>query len=709
MYQNPMSRLPLGKFTPNPCVVLALLFLIPLTLFAPRFARAQEEVCANPDNPIVAENCQPGTDEWYIETVGNIEGFASAASANKGETIDFFVNTSAPQFDILIYRSGYYGGTGGRLVETVPDLTGQVQPACYRETNTGLTSCSNWSASYGLAIPQDWVSGVYIAKLVRQDDGGENYVLFVVRDDERDSDILLQQSTFSYQVYNNYGGKSAYNFNSGQCLTVSGAPRAVEVAMSRPVVGDMTNLGGNAFNTYFRPEYPMVRWLEMQGYDVTYTTNLETHRSGEADAHNELLDHRIFLVVGHDEYWTQEVRDAITAARDAGVHIGFFSANTGYWRVRLEPDPVTGEPDRVIAIYKTTESGPPDPTGHPTGTWRDPEGVNNPENELQGVQYIGDNTLLAFPLRITADRVVDPIYRNTGLQDMPPGSYINVGDRTLGWEWDGVVDNGQMPEGLVILAESPVFGELLLDSGRVYGTVQPITVHTTRYTAPSGAIVFASGTIQWSWGLGAHGAEQIVEPDRFIQQITYNLLADMGAQPTTPAAELILDGDDEVVTLDPNLFILEDATNPPVISNIQVNVTDTTATISWDTDTEANTQLWLGLNPDTITQPSYPITDYQLTHSIISEFLLPNTIYYYKVTSADVDGRFTISDTGSFQTETGSIMTRARATLRPAISAGRCWVEANTPLAVGIGAAGVMVVGFGGWRLTRRLRRRRGA
>jgi hypothetical protein len=47
-----------------------------------------------------------------------------------------------------------------------------------------------------------------------------------------------------------------------------------------------------------------------------------------------VMNHKVFLSVGHDEYWSQGRRDAVTAARDAGVHLAFFSGNEIYWKIR---------------------------------------------------------------------------------------------------------------------------------------------------------------------------------------------------------------------------------------------------------------------------------------------------------------------------------------------------------------------------------------
>lgn len=633
-------------------------------------------------NPIVEENLQPGSGDWQINNYApeEIEGFASATSFNLGETINFFVNTSAPRFDLFIYRSGYYNGAGGRLLAEVRDLEGIVQPEPYYDWDTGLASCSHWAISHSLTIPEDWVSGIYIAKLVCPDTGGENYILFVVRNDAHKADILFQQSVTTYQAYNDYYGKSLYNFNSVGCITVAETTRAVKVSFDRPYAAPQVYYG----NTYFWSDFPMVFWLEAQGYDVVYSTNIDTHRSGKSEGPNKLLDHRVFLAVGHDEYWTQEMRDAITAARDAGVHLGFFSSNTGYWRVRLEPDPQTGEPERVLVCYKTSESGPADPSDHATNLWRDPQSVNNPENALIGVQYLGDNDTTFFPLRIPAELAQDHLYRYTGLQEMQPGTYVDIGQRLVGWEWDAVTDNGHTPENLVILAASPVYGVMRDNPADYHYTpIKEGLAHATRYVASSGAIVFAAGTNLWAWGLAQ------IEPDSRLQQITCNLLADMGVSPVTPDPLLILDSQDLPRHQPPKLFentvYLSDSTPAPVILNLQQVVTGTTLTITWETETPTRGQVWIrqtiGAEEwfDPIVVDSHH-DDFVTSHQLTISNLLSYTTYSFRVAALDAQGKVSISAIGIFETQLSSVFSETKNTLKSVYRGLRCWLKVDSPL-----------------------------
>ena len=608
--------------------------------------------CQAPANPIVEENCRPGSDGWQVaEPSFTIVGYAMPTSVTVGEAVDLLVSTSAPDFDLDIYRSGYYAGKGGRLVMSIDSLRGGEQPACLDDPKIGLRSCTNWRTSYTLVVPRDWVSGIYLAVLTRRDDGRQSVVPFIVRDDERQAGILYQYDLSTYQAYNNYGGKSLYSFNSGHCPTVAEAPRAVEVSLARPHVVPPTDP-----TSYFRVEYPMVSWLEAQGYDVSYSTSLDTHRSGLDGQPNELLEHRVFLAVGHDEYWSTEMRSAMTQARDAGVHLAFFTGNTGYWKIRFEPDPWTGGADLVMVSYKTAESGPEDPSGDPTSLWRDPAGPNRPENELIGIMFNGGNASVFFPLRVTAELADDQVFRNTGLEDMLPGTYVDIGRQLVGWEWDAVADNGMSPEGLTVLATTPFYGELASDYAERY-VVGTGFSNTTRYTAPSGAMVFAAGTIQWAWGLA------IVEPDLRIQQITYNVLADMGVQPATPAEDLVLDGDlaPQAGAQAPADEIPLRAQAPPIIDSLTVDASAESALITWRTDRASRGQAWLvSERGETLTYllgvgPAVAATGPEgLTHEIRFESLSADSDYHVVVIAATDDGGFAVSEVEEFRTPSAS-------------------------------------------------------
>ncbi len=496
-----------------------------------RMVRATPRARTCSGNPVTQENCTPGDSDWEVALTNvGIEGFATEQSVDRGGSFDVKVKTTAA-YDLEIFRSGWYGGAGARLVSVVPNIAAQSQPSCTNDAGTGLVDCAGWSVAQTITTSTAWPSGIYLIRLKRRDTGNGTHVLIVVRDDGRSSDILYGLPTSTYQAYNAWGGRSLYDYNSTGANTVAGARRAVKVSYDRPYYQPNQD---SERNWYSRNDITTVWWLERSGYDVAYAAVTDLERNG-ALARN----HRAYLSGEHDEYWSAAMRTAAQQARDAGTDLFFTGSNEVYWKIRFEPSPVSGRQDRVQVCYKSTQSGPADPTGIPTGTWRDPAGANLPENALTGVQYIGDHGFNYFPLRVTAAQGKDRIWRYTGLDAQATGATASVGSQLVGWEWDARASNGFEPAGVTTLAASPVTGGLLTDAGRNYADGSAVA-NMVKYTAASGALVVTTGTNHWTWGLERNILSE-GEPNAKIQQATTNILADMGAVPETPASGIILD------------------------------------------------------------------------------------------------------------------------------------------------------------------------
>ena len=142
---------------------------VPVTLSSNNTAVAQTG-----SNPIVTENQNAGTGGWQLyqsgftvsnDATGQIQGYASSTSVNKGDQLAFYVSVNPAQtFRMDIYRMGYYGGNGGRLMQSVTGLNGIKQQACPMDATTGLVECK-WTQSYLLTVPTTWTTGVYVVKL----------------------------------------------------------------------------------------------------------------------------------------------------------------------------------------------------------------------------------------------------------------------------------------------------------------------------------------------------------------------------------------------------------------------------------------------------------------------------------------------------------------------------------------------------------------
>jgi hypothetical protein len=483
-------------------------------------------------NPVVAENRRPGSppSAWDVRGSGDptIQGFATDISVAAGSTVSFKIDTDADGCVIEIFRLGYYQGRGARKVAEIPP--GQVrarrQPSGRSDPDTGLLDCGNWEVSATWEVPADAVSGVYIAKLTRTDTRGASHVPLVVRNDASTADILFQTSDTTWQAYNRAGGASLYSGTPGEKYDTQ--TRARKISYNRPFV----TRGDDAGRSFlFSTEYPAIRFLERNGYDVTYAAGVDTERRGA----QALQAHRVFLSVGHDEYWSAAARDHVRAARDAGVHLMFLSGNEVYWRIRYEPSiDGAGTPYRTLVCYKDTlENRLVDPSGEPTGTWRDPRlstVPSLPENELTGTITMANNADL--PVRVTAEEGRLRLWRHTRLAAMRSGA-VALAPRTVGYESDEDADNGFRPAGLIRL--SSTVGPSPMHTARFGAAAVTATTehHLTLYRAASGSLVFSAGSVQWTWGLDRHHDGVRRAPDRCIQQATVNMLADMAVQPAS--------------------------------------------------------------------------------------------------------------------------------------------------------------------------------
>ncbi|MQW74778.1 DUF4082 domain-containing protein [Nocardioides sp. dk4132] len=517
-----------GVAAPAPAAALDPAALVPAALAT----SAASDPCGPAGNEITCENSRPGTSpEVWDDTWGggssDIQGFATEISVDVGERVDFKIDTAASAYGITIYRTGYYDGDGARRIAAVTPSAAlpQHQPECISEAATELYDCGNWAVSASWQVPETAVSGVYLAHLEIPGTGESSHITFVVRDEASDADVVFQTSDPTWVAYNDYGGS---NFYWG-----GARGRALKLSYNRPM---LTRNGPGGRDFYFANEYPLVRFLERNGYDVSYLAGVDTDRRGHL-----LANHDVFLSVGHDEYWSGAQRANVEAARDAGMHLQFLSGNEVYWRTRYELSADAAHtPYRTLVAYKETwDRGKIDPTPEWTGTWRDPryapsaQGGGRPENELIGTLYQVNHVDLAITVPARQGRM--RLWRHTSLATLPAGGQATLAPHTVGYEANEDIDNGFRPPGLVRLSTTTgPTPEYLTDFGN---TVVPGTTthHTTLYRAPSGALVFSAGSVQWTWGLDEqHDSPFEPEPaDPRMQQAQVNLLADMGAQPRT--------------------------------------------------------------------------------------------------------------------------------------------------------------------------------
>lgn len=469
---------------------------------------------------IAIENAKPGTADWQLTYVRPektgvwrtkyVEGYCNRTSVSAGETIAFHLSADpAAAVTIDIYRMGYYQGLGARHMQRIGPIDVKSQPIPKPAENR-LREC-NWPVATELKIPADWLSGVYLGKLSNAANRYQSYVIFIVRDD-RHADLLFQCSDNTWQAYNKWpAGDSLYDTDA-PTKALNGTTR---VSFDRPygkypqVVDQPLSMGSGEFLCW---EFPLCYWLEQHGYDVSYISNLDTHANPQG-----LKRAKVFLSVGHDEYWSQEMFRNVKAMVDGGVSAAFLSGNTCCFVAPLVPSS-DGRPHRVfhragryggIMEIEKPQMGPFDLDGNPD--------VPN-ERTLIGARTVS-------PFNGSGDWVIAPGKANHWLFE---GTGIKEGDRIeglVGWEFHG--DPAPIP-GLEVVASAKT----------INGADKEATFTATVYPGPKGNWVFNAATIFWSMGLSAppgvvpphshygrpHG------PDPRVQKITASFLRKCGAK-----------------------------------------------------------------------------------------------------------------------------------------------------------------------------------
>ena len=423
-----------------------------------------------------------------------------------GETIDLFVSTDPPRpFRLEVFRMGYYGGRGARLMATPGPFDGKAQPTP-KPGEKDLHEC-RWEKAAELRIPDDWTSGVYLARLTTVVDESkepywQSYIVFIVKDD-RPADILFQCSDNTWQAYNRWPSHySVYSNPKGEQGPWS------DVSFDRPygreaqyngVVNDPLTVGSGEFLPF---EYPLAYWLEENGYDVSYCSNSDMISPDRG------LKCKTFISVGHDEYWDIRQFRSVEKMRDEGVSLLFLSGNAVCW-VSPYRDSADGRPNRIF--FRGGPYGAENDYAKLRRRLHGPFPESGPdEGLLMGARNVE-------PVNGGGDWIVTKpdswVFAGTGLK---------AGDRVpglVGWEYHGAP--ADLP-GLEVVAEGTAW---------VGGQV-PQKWTATVYPGPKGNFVFNAATIFWAQGLSSPPGHTLPwthfsrphGPDERVRRITKNLL-----------------------------------------------------------------------------------------------------------------------------------------------------------------------------------------
>lgn len=456
----------------------------------------------------------PGDADWRLTSVGPqnaIEGYTDKVSVLPGDQVGLYASTTSTGFSVNAYRVGWYGGAEARLVWQSGPVPGKQQAAAQMAAPTKTVRAA-WDKSLSFST-SGWPEGVYLLRLDAAN-GHQRYVPLVVRSASGAGKTVLMHAPATWQAYNLWNEYNLYQGANGDYGT-----RSFVVSFDRPY----DDVGAEKFMVY---ERAAVVLAERLGLPLAYTTGLDVHTDPTV-----LTGARAIFSLGHDEYWTPEQRQYVTAARDAGTNLAFLGANTCYRRVRYEPTAVG--PNRAVVCYKTSYTRDPYYPNHPALVTADFRAAPSPdpESSLTGVLYEGFPTDASYVI-YSPDHW---LFAGTGVKRGDTFPHL------IGVEYDRVTPGRPTPRPIEILAHSP-----LVCNGKASHS------DTAYYTVPSGAGVFASGTMRWVEGLmagsqddgGDHGMNAATAA--FVTRATENLMVAFAAGPAGETQPLPADNVHEV-------------------------------------------------------------------------------------------------------------------------------------------------------------------
>lgn len=487
-----------------------------------------------------------------------LEAYCWPMSVAPGEPVGLHVSTDAPTYDVEVAREGAERD-GVWHAEGLPGAS-HVAPEDASSQGCG------WPAALQIPAGEDWRSGYYSVTLTAGDERADAFLVVRPHAGAPTAPLVLVLSTTTYNAYNDWGGPCLYTGGTrvsferpmakGFLTKPEPVARKMQTVPDREAMGyidwarehGLSDWSGGA--GWYQYERSFVRWAEANGYRLDFAI------SQDLEEHPEVLDgHRAFVTVGHDEYWSWKMRDALDRFTTAGGNAAILSGNTCFWQVRFEDD------HRAMTCFKYEAHRDPvagtEDERFLTGVWADKR-IGRPEHETIGLSFTRGGYSrygLGVPRSSGGYTVWQPEHWVFEATDLHYGDEFGTKDAIVSYEVDGCelrmrcgipvpTRRDGAPETLEVLATAPAKlwaqheqpsryahepGELENVAAALFGDTDPDSLEKIRnnhatmalFTRPSGATIFNAGVTDWAFGL-KHG-----DPD--VTRITRNVLDRLGA------------------------------------------------------------------------------------------------------------------------------------------------------------------------------------
>jgi hypothetical protein len=277
-----------------------------------------------------AENARTGTTAWYAPRPAqdHIAAYAAAPSYLRGQVVHLFVSSHGGAFRYRVFRLGWYGGATGRLLASgrVASNPPQPSPRILDDRPGGAKLLlTGWRESLALPVGEAWPSGVYLVRVDREGGAGTSYASFVVRDAQPGA-IVVVLATNTWQAYNTWGGVSLY-----RDLRQRGSARWSRPDVAHVVTSLRPYVQGYGAGDVFRYDLPLLRWLEQNGYPVSYATDRDVARGRATGSRTRLV-----ILSGHPEYHDAREQRRLVQLVQRGVSLAILGGNAFGWHARLD-------------------------------------------------------------------------------------------------------------------------------------------------------------------------------------------------------------------------------------------------------------------------------------------------------------------------------------------------------------------------------------
>jgi len=506
-----------------------------------------------------------------------IWAYCDRLSYAPGDVVRVHAHSSAPGFDLEVTRDSV-------LPQIVLARQGLRGIEADTPEDSSVKGCG-WPVAYEFRVPEDWRSAAYRLTTRVASSGNlranEHHHLFIVRPSARVSPVaalprlLLVAATASWTAYNDWGGSNHYEGITGPNRDLF----SPILSIHRPLAKGFVVLPSNAPRIALTeppapmasPRYPHMEWAYRNGYSKKYASSgwasYDRHfahwaeRAGyeidicsQTDLHfrPELLrSYACVAFVGHCEYWSWAMRDAVDEYVASGGHVARFAGNFG-WQIRLEDEGAT----QICYKYRAPGEDPyhgTDKQRFVTNLWDSPDvgrpgaatfGLNGTRGLYAGWGGAAPRGAGGFPIY----RPEHWAFKSTGLHY---GDVLGAQSKVFGYEVDGLdyeMRNGlpfptkdsHAPDGLEILAlgqaslaeegESVDFNDVFIGhldvaflAQTLLGSGSAETIDRIKRTCgmivnfPKGkGEIFHAGSCEWIAGL--------IRRDPMVEQVTRNVI-----------------------------------------------------------------------------------------------------------------------------------------------------------------------------------------